>query len=171
MSTSYTITEAGTFTITHARHMGTKVATDLKRMQRLYGQPSDSNIASYEAELVAFLKAGYLNEVTYGFRRDSAWIEPTLRYTSQDLAGNAANDDDPGRVRAGADISNAKFYSYMTYSAAHDAMNEDQRKAFEKTLPFTRGGAQEPGVSGYLIADRVYSAGGQALNRKSVRSR
>jgi hypothetical protein len=170
MSTSYAITEAGTFTITHARHMAAKVATDLKRMQRLYGQPSDAKISHYETELVEMLKAGYLNEVTYGFRRDSAWIEPTLRYTSQDLAGNSANDDDPGRVRAGADISNAKFYSYMTYSAAHGAMTDDQRTAFERTLPFTRDGAQEPSVSGYFSADRVYSAGGQALNRKSVRS-
>ena len=170
MSTSYAITEAGTFTVTHARHMAAKVATDLKRMQRLYGQPNDSKIINYETELVAMLKAGFLNEVTYGFRRDGAWIEPTLRYTSQDLAGLAANDDDPGRVRAGADISSATFYSYMTYSSAYYSMNQDQRTTFQKTLPFTRDGAEEPGVSGYFSADRVYSAGGQALNRKSVRS-
>jgi hypothetical protein len=170
MSTSYAITESASFTVTHARHMAAKVATDLKRMQRLYGKPADDKIAQYETELIEMLKAGFLEEVTYGFRRDGAWIEPTLCYTSQDLAGMAANDDDPGHVRAGADVSNASFYTYMTYTSAHGRMSQSEREAFEKRLPFTREGAQEPGVSGYLESDRTYSAGGQALNRKSVRS-
>ena len=52
-----------TFTVTHARHMAAKVATDLKRMQRLYGSPSDASIASYEAELIELMKAGYLGAV------------------------------------------------------------------------------------------------------------
>ena len=67
--------------------MAAKVATDLKRMQRLYGSPSDADIASYETEVIDLLKAGYLGTVTYGFRRDNDWIEPTLRYTAHDLAG------------------------------------------------------------------------------------
>lgn len=170
MSTSYAITESASFTVTHARHMAAKVATDLKRMQRLYGKPTDDKIMQYEAELIEMLKAGFLNEVTYGFRRDGSWIEPTLRYTSQDLAGMAAIDDDPGRVRPGADISNASFYSYMTYASAHARMTQSERDVFEKRLPFTREDAQEPNVNGYFELDRTYSAGGQALNRKSVRS-
>ena len=60
MSQSYTISESTSFTITHARHMAAKVATDLKRMQRLYGLPGDAAIAQYESEVIALLKAGYL---------------------------------------------------------------------------------------------------------------
>jgi len=101
MSSSYSYTENTTFTVTHARHMAAKVATDLKRIQRLFdGRPSDRAIADYEAEAVELLKAGYLGTVTYGFQRDGKWIEPTLRYTAWDLAGGSANDDDPGRIRA-----------------------------------------------------------------------
>jgi len=104
MSYSYSVTESATFTVTHARHMATKVATDLKRIQRLYnGIPTDQRIADFETELTEFLKAGYLNTVTYGFRRDGDWIEPTLRYTARDLAGGTANDDDPGKIRPAAD--------------------------------------------------------------------
>ena len=87
MSDSYTISETETFTVTHARHMAAKVATDLKRMQRLYGSPSDASIAQYEAEVIEFLKDGYLGTVSYGFRRNGKWIEPTLRYTARDLCG------------------------------------------------------------------------------------
>jgi hypothetical protein len=170
MSYSYTLSETETFTVTHARHMAAKVATDLKRMQRLYGSPSDLDIAGYEAEITEFLKAGYLATVTYGFRRDGNWVEPTLRYTARDLAGAAANDDDPGRVRPGANIDGANFYSYMTYSGTWDRLTEAEKDTFKKRLPFTRSGAPEPGVNGYLSDDRTYSSGGRALDRASVRS-
>lgn len=170
MSSSYTITESTTFTVTHARHMAAKVATDLKRMQRFYGSPSDADIAEYEAEVTEFLKEGYLGTVTYGFRRDGNWIEPTLRYTARDLAGSPGNDDDPGRIRASANVVGAFFYSYLTYSSAWHHLQEPDKEAFHKRLPFRRGGAPEPGVSGYLAGDRTYSSGGRAIDRASVRS-
>jgi len=171
MSFSTTYTDSITFTVTHARHIGAKVATDLQRLQRLYdGGPSDSRIAEFEAEIVALLKAGYLDTVTYGYRRDGAWIEPTVRYTAKDLAGGSADDDDPGRIRPGADIAGAVFYSFLTYSSAWFALTSAQQAAFGTTLPFERTTATEPGVSGYLATDRTYSAGGRAVIRASVRS-
>lgn len=129
MSYSLSYTESSTFTVTHARHMAAKVATDLKRMQRFYGSPSDESITNYEAEATEMIRAGYLGTVTYGFRKDGNWIEPTLRYTARDLAGASANDDDPGRIRPGADISGASFYSYMTYSAAWDQLTQTQQRS------------------------------------------
>lgn len=170
MTSSYTITEATTFTVTHARHMAAKVATDLKRLQRLYGEPGDTSVADYETEIIELLKAGYLGTVTYGYRRNDRWIEPTLRYTARDLQGGSADDDDPGRIRPGANVDGASFYSYLTYSAAWDKLSEADKDSFKKRLPFYRGGAPEPAVDGYLADDRTYSSGGRALNRASVRS-
>ena len=171
MSYSYTVSATQSFTVTHARHMSAKVATDLKRIQRLYlGDPSDLEIAKYESELTELLRAGYLGTVTYGYRRNDVWIEPTLRYTAQDLAGASANDDDPGRIRPSANVSGASFYSYLTYSSAWSNLSEIERENFKKRLPIQRGGAPEPGVSGYLQSDRTYSSGGRALNRSTVRS-
>jgi len=170
MTSSYTYSQTESFTVTHARHMAAKVATDLKRMQRLYEFPSDAEITNFEAEIIEFLKKGYLGTVTYGFRRDGNWIEPTLRYTARDLAGASANDDDPGKIRPGAYILGAAFYSYMTYSAAYNNLSSADREAFHGTLPFRRSGAPEPGVNGYLGGDRTYSSGGRALDRSSVRS-
>lgn len=168
-SYSFTVAESQTFTVTHARHMAAKVATDLRRMQRFYGKPSDVLIEQYEAELIVLLKAGYLGEVTYGFKRGDDWIEPTLRYTAGDLIGSGS-DDDPGRVRQGRDVSGASFYSYLTYSSKyHNASSADRESAL-KDMPFARGSASEPGISGYLDNDKIYSAGGRALNRATVRS-
>jgi hypothetical protein len=169
MSTSYTVTDAVTFTVTHARHLASKVATDLNRIQRLYDLPSDHHIEQYELELVELLKWGYLGTVTYGFKRGDQWIEPTLRYTSRDLLGSDGQDDDPGKVRPGADVSGASFHSYLTYSTEWDRLSSREKADFKDRLPFQRNGAQEPGISGYLSTDLSYSSGGRALCRSSVR--
>ncbi len=170
MSYSFTLSETTTFTITHAIHMAAKVATDLKRMQRFYGSPGDSAIAAYEAEVIELLKAGYLGTVTYGFKRNGNWVEPTLRYTARDLANISANDDDPGRIRPGINIIGATFASYLTYSPDWDRRSWNEQNVFRQRLPFQREGATEPGVSGYFQYDRTYSSGGRALDRTSVRS-
>src|SRR6266567_7636948 len=159
MTTSYTLSESTTFTVTHARHMAAKVATDLKRLQRFYGHPSDIDIADYETEVVELLKAGYFSTLTVGFLRDDCWIEPTLRYTVRDLAGAHANDDDPGRVRPGSNVAGATFYNYLTRSEAWHALTAAEQAAFEQRMPFIRSHRDAPTVNGYLVDDRVYSAG------------
>ena len=170
MTASFTFSESTTFTATHARHMTAKVSADLKRMQRFYGSPSDTDIVQYEEEAMELLKAGYFGTHTIGFKRNDAWIPPTLRYTARDLAGASANDDDPGSVKPGANIDGASFYSFLTYSPAWDALTPEQREAFKRRMPFYRGGAPAPAINGYLVNDRVYSSGGRSLSRSSVRS-
>ena len=169
MSNSFTFNESVTFTVTNARHMAAKVATDLVRMQRFYDSPSNADIDAFQEEVTALLKAGYLGEVWYGFKRDGSWIAPTIKYTARDLY-DAAADDDPGQIRPGADIAGASFYSFLTYSAAWDALTPGDKDAFNKSLPVYRSSATEPPVYGYLSPDRTYSSGGRALERASVRS-
>ena len=112
MSYSFAVTESLTFTVTHARQMAAKVATDLVRMQRFYGFPSNAKIDAHETEVIALLKAGYLGKVWYGFKRDGSWIEPTINYTARDLYNGSAADDNPGKIHPGADVSGASFYSF-----------------------------------------------------------
>src|SRR5258707_43467 len=159
MSTSFSISETTTFTVTDAKKMAAKIVTDLKRMQRFYGAPSDSEISSYETELIELLKSGYLGTLTMGFKRDGQWIQPTVRYTSRDLAGASANDDDPGGVKPGANIDRASFYNYLTYSSRWDSLSAGEQDAFKKSLPFYRAGAEQPSINGYLVDDKVYSSG------------
>lgn len=170
MSYSFSFTESQTFTATHAKHLASKVATDLKRIQRFYGVPSDTTIQSYEAELIEFLKKGYLGTVTYGFKRNEAWIEPTLRYTARDLSGAIGIDDDPGRISPSANITGASFHSYLTYSPAWEKLTQAEKESFKRTLPFQRSGGPEPGISGYLLSDKSYSAGGRALDRGIIKN-
>ncbi|WP_185226255.1 HORMA-1 domain-containing protein [Chryseobacterium indologenes] len=167
---SYTVSNTQTFTLTHAKYLASKVATDLKRMQRFYGYPSDTNIARYEEELIELLKNGYLSEVTYGFKRGDKWIEPCLRYNSVDLSGMYTTDDDPGKVVPGADINGASFYSYLVKTSAYYNLSSSERENFEQTLPFQRTSASAPGIDGYMTSDKTYSSGGKSLNRSILKS-
>lgn len=167
MSYSYTFNK--TFTATHAKHLAAKVATDLKRIQRFYNSPTDSDILDYETEIAQLLKDGYLDTVTYGFKKSTDWIEPTVRYTAKDLSDSIGTDDDPGRVRPGADVSGASFYSFLTYTSAWFNLTAEERSNYKAGLPFQRGGADEPGVDGYLSQDKTYTSGSKSLNRFSVK--
>ena len=167
---TYSHTQTTSFTITHARHLAAKIVTDLKRIQRFYGSPSDSDIADFEAEATELLRAGYLGTIAYGYRRNGYWIEPMLTYTARELVGTSVDNDDPGKIRPRADTSGATFYSYLTYSSAWRTLSPNEQAAFEENLPFRRTPASESGVSGYSVQDRTYSAGGRALDRASVRS-
>jgi hypothetical protein len=160
MTGSFTITESQTFTITHARHMAAKVATDLRRLRSFYGKPSDKEIAEWEAEVIELLKAGYLGTLTIGFRRNGQWIEPTLRYTARELGG----------IPPRANVEGASIHNYLTYTSAWDALSSAEQVVFKQRMPFQRTGAPEPTVNGRLVSDRTYSAGGQALGRAIVRN-
>jgi hypothetical protein len=168
MSSSYTSTTTNTFSITNARHMSAKVSADLRRIQRFYGQPSLQMIAAYEEELAQLLKNGYLDTVTFGFKRDGKWIEPTICYTASELSSGV--DDSPGTINANADVSNASFYSYLIYSDKYNSLPQQEIDNFKKLLPIQRVSAAEPNVSGYYETDKTYSSGDRSLSRKTLRN-
>jgi len=168
---SYTYTNSQTFTATHAKYLASKVAADLKRIQRLYGGISEQEIADYEAELIEYLKKGYLDHVTYGFQKNGNWTEPSLQYTARELASMYASDDDPGKVVAGANITGASFTSFLSHNSSYAALTQEQKTAFKNTLPFQRTPGSQPGINGYLVQDKTYSASGTSLNRSTVKSR
>ena len=74
-SFSYTDTES--FTLAHAKRIGSKVATDLLRFNSLYsGVPSIATIDDYEKEIVEFLRHDVVSSVIYGFKRDGKCKRP-----------------------------------------------------------------------------------------------
>ena len=103
-----------------------------------------------------------------GFSGGGKWIEPMLSYTASDLSGGATVNDDPGRVRPGANVAGASFHSYLTYTAEWGRLTDAERDRLP--LPFRRVGKEKPSCEGYLARDLTYSAGGRSLERSSLRS-
>jgi hypothetical protein len=167
MSTSYSITETASFTITHARHIASKVATDLKRFQRFYGAPSDDWIDKYEIELALLLKHNAVDNVVYGFKRDGKWTQASARYRALP-GGDLSADDDPGKIRPGLDVEGASFTSFLTYKSG--ALGPGELEEIETESGFERStGSAPPLEAGHWADDLTYSAGGRGLGRAVVR--
>lgn len=165
MSNSYTRTE--TFTITNAKYLASKVATDLMRFRRFYDKPSFELIAAYEAEITALLKEDYLDNVIYGFKRDGKFVE-ALRYHALP-GGILVDDDDPGKIRPGVDVSNAEFSSYLYKNSRWTNLTQAEKDSFEANLPFIRTFADEPPLeSGAWARDHNYLSAGRALQRSHI---
>jgi hypothetical protein len=167
MSTSYSITETITFTLVHARFLASKVATDLLRFQRFYGRPTDQQINDYESEITTFLREDCVDQLTYGFKRNGKWVE-AVRYRA--IGSTLIADDDPGKLRAGAEVSDAYFTSFLSYKDVWWKLSEGERQRIRNVLPFQRSTGEEPGIeNGYWFDDRNYSAGGRRLSRSTIK--
>jgi len=165
-SWSYSATES--FTLSHAKKIASKVATDLHRFQRFYGSPSNASIAAYEGELIELLKNDVLGVVTYGFKRNGLWTLATVRYKS--IAGELACDDDPGKIVARVDVNGAAFSSFLEYNARWFGLTSQQQAAIKNQLPFERTNGTSPTLErGSWADDLTYAAGGRGLSRSTVR--
>lgn len=166
-SNSYTTADTDTFTVTHAWHIAAKVGTDLKRMQRFYGEPPDSEIKEYEKEVVALLSGGYLAAVTYGFQKGDRWIV-ALKYTTL-YGGLLVADDGPGRIPIGVNVAGTSFCSFLEGTEKWHRLSEGERDQILNTYEVTirRSFGKEPFASNGAY-DKVYSARGRGLQRMSI---
>lgn len=161
---SQTYTKTSTFTASDARRVGGKVAADLRQMQQAYERPSDEEIENYLGELVALLKDGYLATVTYGFKKDGAWLPATLRYTALSL-GASGDGDRSGSVMRGVQTAGAYFTSYLTYSQKWWDLTAEARARYKAGLPIQRTNGDEPRAPGGWIEDKTYISGGGGVRR------
>lgn len=165
---SMSATRTVTFTATSARHLTSKIAADLRTMNRYYDVPSLSEIDEYAQEAAQLLLDGYLAWVDYGLRRPTTgggkeWVLQ-LRYTVS--SSGVLNDDHPGGVPASAPTDRATFYSYLSYSKAFNDLPTAQKDAVKAALPVKRAGATEsPRAGGTVNGQRSYSRDGVALSR------
>jgi hypothetical protein len=169
MSSTYSYSLSETFTILHARLLASKVATDLKRIQRFYLLPSDLEIQNYEVELTQLLKYDVVDSVVYGFKRAGKWTEVAVRYKALP-GGTLAVDDDPGKIRPGLNTTSALFTSFLSYTNKWWGLSSGEKRAIKDTLPIQRSSGDVPSLEGgYWSDDLTYSAGGRGLGRSSVR--
>lgn len=165
MTTTFTRSSSESFTHTSARYLASKVAADLRQMQRLHGAPSDTEINDYIDELVILLTGGYVATVSYGFKKSDAWTV-ALRYVvrSDGLVENV--DDRPGRVPLG-DVTGSTFGSYLEYSAKWSSEDRERREQIKRSIPVKRVTGDQP-AGAWSVGDRAYSRNGVSLSRNSV---
>lgn len=158
-------TRTATFTITDARYVGAKVGADLRLLNGLYGRPGLVSVDNYVEEAALLLRDGYLGTVDYGFRDETTNLwKLRLRYTAT-TDGHLLNDR-PGKLPTEAAIAGYPFYSYLTYSAAYNALTLAQQAAVRAPLPVQRSGAAEPKTGlGSIQSGHGYGRNGAGVTR------
>lgn len=157
-----------TFSITSARYLTSKIAADLRSMNRLYGKPALARIDDFAEEAALLLRDGYLDRVDYGLRRRDRYGEwewvLRLRYVA--TSDGSLQDANPGGVPATADDTDASWYSFLVKSDAFHRLPPSQQAAVENVLPVQRTDAAETNTStNSWTGQRSYSRDGTALTR------
>ena len=159
----YTLSE--TFSITHARHIASRIAGDLRLMSRYYGYPSLSSIDEYLEEIAQLLAKGYLASFEIGYKTAHGRRIYTFFYEVQ--TDGTLSDDRSGGFRPGIDVSAGRPFNYLIHSRKWWTIPEAERDAFDNSLPIQRTGQPEPTDGyGYWQEDRTYSAGGASVRRR-----
>ena len=156
MTNTYTRSSTGTFTLTSAKYLVSKVRADLYGLQVIHdGRPLDNEIDDYVMELVHLLLGGYVESVSYGFEKNGRWVA-ALNY---EIWYGAGADDRSGRVPI-ANSRGARFTSFLTYSRMWWDLPDPVRRRISDSLPIKRVPGTEPGG--------VWSAGGRGYSRDGV---
>ena len=169
MST-FSFTHSSTFTVTHAKHLASKIAADLNACSRLHGQPSVSSVDLYNEELVELLRYGYLNRYEFGFERDD---ERVLSWSYEvDASGNISTDDRAVKMSAYVDLSGTSFFNFLWYSSKYSDLTSDQQATFKGSHSVNRTAGDPPsdGAGYWSGTEKNYSAGGTGVSRRSFRS-
>lgn len=159
------ITRSASFTITDARYVSAKVATDLRLLHNLYGRPTLAKIDDFAEEVALLLKEGWLGTVDYGFRdtTDNSW-KLRLRYRA--TVGGQLLDSRPGCYPRDLPLEDYAFYSHLTYSTKFLLLDDAGRKRFTATLPFQRTTANPPTArSGTTTSGHSYARNGTGVLR------
>lgn len=166
---NYSISSTQTFSATNAKHLASRVASDLYQCSRLHGMPSESHIADLQEELAVMLTGGYVAKYEFGFERDGRRVLTWL-YTV-DSSGNfiGGNDDRSGGIHAQTDVSDADYFNFMTYSSKWTALESDRRARVSSQHSINRGTGIPPadGTAGRWHIDRTYTSGGVRIDRRS----
>ncbi|MDQ3099626.1 MAG: hypothetical protein M3Q44_07830 [bacterium] len=166
MTGTHTFSE--TFTLTNAKYLASKVASDLFQMQLFYGRPTDQEINDYLGELIILLLGGYLDSVDYGFRRDNKWV--IVASYSAHFGSTSSTDDRSGGVYPGANISSSTWGSYLRTNSKFHTLSQEEKDKIEQDLPIKRNGQAEPGFyGGTWDCGKDYFSGGTGLLRKMYR--
>lgn len=165
MST-FTSTSTETFSLTHAKYLASKIATDLQRCSDIYGAPSAAHLKEYEEEITLLLKAGYLKDYEFGYKRNGCRVvcwKYSVRYG--ELSGG---DDRPGKIYRKSDVEGAEYYNFLSYSDKWNSASDAERESFRNASPIRRSDGSLPADgSGSWVTDKTYASGAGQVSRQT----
>jgi hypothetical protein len=135
-----------------------------------YGWPLKSSIDDYAEELAQMLRDGYVAEYEFGFKKDERRVL-SWRYVVRSDGSLASAGDRAGKLISSANVADATFFNFMTYSFKWSLLPAADRTKKKEGLPIQRTTGEPPadGNGYWLSQDRNYSSGGTNLERATFR--
>lgn len=169
MSYSQTLSNTTTFTLSDAKYLASRIATDLTQMRLLYGKPTEQRVQDYAIEAAMLLKFGLLSSVKYGFQLNGNWIY-AINYSVNYLGQLQTTNDDPGDIPSAEGVASATWHSFLTTRHNSD-LSQTELDSINSQLPISRNNGDEPGSShGTWVTEKTYSKNGVAMTRSYFRS-
>lgn len=163
---SYSYSES--FTIAHARHLASKVVSDLYQCSLLYDRPGLERINAYQEELIVLLAGGYVEAYEFGFKKNGGRV--LSWYYTVGPAGDLQSDSRSGSLKRGVYVTDAEYFNFLTYSNSWSNLGPAEKATVEEKLPFQRPSGSAPADgNGYWEAEHGYTAGGVLVQRKAFR--
>ena len=165
MSYTQTITTTQTFTMTSAKYIASKIASDLDQVRLFYGNPTEESISKYSLEAAILMKEKCLKNLEYGFKRSSDdKVVFSVKYTV--AFDGTITDDGPGRIPSGANVENTYFFSLLEKSDTWSKLTSVEQKSITDSIPVKRDDSPDSSyVNGYWKNDKGYSADGGGVKR------
>ncbi|MEM9399993.1 MAG: hypothetical protein AAF984_07265 [Verrucomicrobiota bacterium] len=166
----YTTTrsDSHSFTLTHAKYLASKIATDMHRCYQNYGDPQ--KIEDYQKELTQLLNNGYVSEYEFGYKKDG------YRFLSWhyviDENGIVDTDDRPGKIVSNVKLDGAAYFNFLWPSSKWHDLSQYDKSSFYDDLSIDRtpGSAPQDGNNGcWTSSDKNYFSGGTGIGRKTFR--
>ncbi len=143
----FRFSDVETFNVTDIMYLAAKIKTDLMRLHRYYGEPSEQLIDDLHDELVLAMKYDMIKSVTYGFCVGFKWVKG-LHYEMRQ-GGVCTGDEDPGGIAYKKLPEGAVWHSVLEFNG-NWKNNKSDYKDFKRQSPIDRG--KEPAPPPNLMA-------------------
>ena len=167
--TTGTLTRTASVTLTDARHVLWRIATDLRALRLHHGLITTAYEEEVTYDLLQFIYRGLVDEIEFRFVAVGSNTRTyAVRYAmTRDWSGD--DDDDAGGLRY-LDLTGTSFQLTVTYSSTWRALPADAQTVFRRGLKRSWGPVNDvhDGV-GAWVTDRTYGSGGLGATRSVFR--
>ncbi len=146
------------------RYIASKVAADLKRLQRFYGNriPTNAQIDDFQEEMAFLLNNNYLVMATYDFKENGHWIIAIKYQFAEKCSANS------GGIKIPNYETKAYFSSLLTYSKNWVQLTPTEMISFTEKLPLQRTPTKDNTPESFWVADKNYAAGKLGIIRSML---
>jgi hypothetical protein len=161
---TYSATESQTFTIADAKYLASRIEAGLTYLRLYCGQLSEQKVKELTLEAAILLKAGILEKVIYGYKKDGD-VKYALVYKVNNLGQIEAENEDSTSINPPTGMEGSSWFSFLT-RRSNPKLTQSDLERIQQILPIQRSNGEEPSmINGSYGQHNSYSRNGYGMTR------